>query len=284
MLNRRQRKALAREIAGAATDKPAAIGSSRVHSLAKSAEPYATLAAVVIAVWSVWFTIKSGNEMDTYLDRLNQSVERAGSQLDELPVSIARFDSSVGKMTAGIDEQRVVVSSSLDTLTTQLKYFHDRLITYRNELDKIVAASDRQLELLEKRQVLLERELGRKSDPRLAFTTIETDSGTWQISPIVENRGDAPSEFFNFFFDLPEEIGFVGKRYAVSSPKPGVLHVSFSLNEPIGFYGVSDSALTIAPSSAKFELTTPPKSGRLSVNYTVVSQHGTHRDRQIIAP
>jgi hypothetical protein len=253
-----------------------------LHKVAIILAPYATLLAVTVALISLGISLKSGGEMQRRLTQLNASFDTTGMRLAALPGSIGRFDSTVTALTQSVADQDRKLGSTMDTLSWYVDAFAARLVNYKEQLDKIVAASDRQLELLSQRQKLLELELGRKSDLSLSFDVTAADSGSWQVTPTVENRGNAPSEFFTFFFDVPHSLGFQGAGYAVQSKDSIVDHVTFATTQPTGLPPSPGLALTASPLLAIFVLRNPPLGGQLKLEWVVAFQHGTNRGTSIL--
>lgn len=244
----------------------------------------ASVTAVVIAITGLRSSGDFSERMLSQLRALDSAFVATSRNLQNLPPSIAKFDSSVGAVSALVELESRRLVSVVDSLRNAVELFESGLKSYAGHLDKIVVASDRQLELLSRRHELLELELGRKSDLRLRFEAVEVDSGMWRVTPVVINTGSAPSSFYTFFFDLPTETEFEGEAYSVQRKEPGGLHVTFTISQPIGFSSAADTAITNSPQRSIFTLRKGPPSGAIRVQYTILYEHGSRSEFVDVRP
>ncbi|MEW5701076.1 MAG: hypothetical protein AB1792_02435 [Candidatus Zixiibacteriota bacterium] len=284
-LGRGLRKGLGKEIESRTLRTEPAEHRSRFYRFGKWIQPWVTLTALVLAAWSFRFAVESSRQHGDKLKQLNSAFDRTSASLEGLPASVEKFDQTVRGMSEAARSQQQVIGASLDTLTNQLHGFSERLVNYRDQLDKVVAVTDRQVELVAKRQELLEKELGRRSELVLRFDTDVIDSGFREVFPVVINKGNSPSRFYTFFFDLSRSLR-VEKRgvCGIQDAGPDSVHMSCTVVQPVGFLDEPGKYFTVHDSQWRFVIKSPPTVGRVKVRYIIAYEHASRHDSTNIVP
>jgi|GEM_PF-5527239 len=228
---------------------------------------FAVLTAALVAAVSLYYTIESSE------------------QLGELPRSLARFDSTVTGMSDIVETQQQQFSGALDSLTRHLHRFAGSLEDYKGVIDSTIVAYNRHLDILEKHREQIEKELNRKSDLRMGFEVTVTDSGFWEVKPVVVNYGNAATGFFYYYFDLPDSLGFCEGKYNVAERDSMRSHYTFRYNKPMGFEPEGPGSKSeLAPVYGQFILRNPPKNEAVVLKYGINYQHGSYKDSIPLSP
>lgn len=223
----------------------------------------------------------------TSLDTLFASVENG---IEELPKSIAKFDSTVDKMTISVEKSQKELVREIGGLEAGVHEFSEGLVSYETMLKEIVQASDKQLELLRKTQAQWEEEISRM--PKLELYAEKVDKisdDTLQVFLRIRNIGNQIAENCRMVLEVPLNFVFIATGWTSSeiTSERGIVSWSYPTDpiDIIHYYDRPGLIFSMSRLLMNFKLRVPPNAEfPLKFHYIIWHKRGYEEGDLLINP
>lgn len=171
-----------------------------------------------LALYIGYSSFKTSNEfannVERHLGKIDSLFQSVEIKLTNIPLTISKIDSSISNLNSAIDKQQSIFENSVLSLKAEMDEFSNSLSGYRQLLENITLASDKQLSLLRETQKQWETELGKKANLHLSLEDVKDIGGdTLQIFFILENMGDKFAQHVGISLYISRPIEFISRGW-----------------------------------------------------------------------
>lgn len=179
-----------------------------------------SLLSLTVACYSIWLVIQSSHEMNKFqngvidgIGKMSALSDTLRKNLESLPRDIENFGTAVRELGLVVESQRDSLSKSIQDFGGRLSEFANSLDLYKANLDKLILASDKQIDLLRETQARWASELEKKSDLYLVIENYRIVQDTLEVFLGIQNRGTATAHIIAINLFIPEVLEFVGDEW-----------------------------------------------------------------------
>jgi len=196
-----------------------------------------TIINILLVIYALRLSIQNAKVSSRFqenvvqnLTRMTQLSDSLRNSLNALPKSMESFGNSINGLNSVIEQQQVALNKSIGSLNENVDEFSKSLLSYKANLNKIVEATDKQIELLKKAQARWEEEISRKPELYLQTDSIRLiSSDTLFVHFALLNIGNQVGKVTGIVLNIPPNYKFIADNWMLSASDK--LNNQYSLNQ-----------------------------------------------------
>ena len=256
------------------------------RNLLKDIAPLATLASFILAFYSFQIATQARKENAETTKQTVAMIASMKANTDSISSNMKAISGATTAFRIGLQEIREVMKeqtksfeTSIAILQTSIGSFNSSLQRQENVINALAGATEKSVNVLQRRTELLEQELSRSPKLNLIARKVARDtSGGIDVNVWMVNSGNIFSSKQTILLRIPKGYHFASSGYRLSNPGEQEQVWSLQLDRFVGYDKSGQSSMMINYPDMNFKITLAPNTKTLKIPYKIFHEGGITED------